>query len=329
MEDYRSENGRYDTWNIPWRAEIYLSDEDRKELLLRRGFTPEDIENQLRDYRSGEKSWMIKRVTPAEVAESGWWRVLRELFAKDSVDYRWGSTGGFWNFQYFYENPIGFSVSPAELDPYIACFVREVNECGAFTSMSCDGWHKKYNYNSPERRADEYRAIKLWMADRYSMIWLWLIMEDVFDEKWSEHVLNSHEFLYPTSEHNYKWTPCRYESLSDYRMMRAAGCLSSSWILVYQMPSTKTVVDNYRKMYERALFLKDHRAELLEVRQRMIDGIREEFGIPAGQTSEQLERSDPIYVRKLMQKHIGDGLKRIGEEFISDCEEIGYAPVSE
>ncbi|MCR4837899.1 MAG: hypothetical protein K5897_03035 [Eubacterium sp.] len=48
---------------------------------------------------------------------------------------------------------------------YIACFVREVNECGAFTTMSCDGWHKKYNYNSPERRADEYRAMKLWMAD--------------------------------------------------------------------------------------------------------------------------------------------------------------------
>ena len=81
MEDYRSENGRYDTWNIPWRAEIYLSDEDRKELLLRRGFTPEDIENQLRDYRSGEKSWMIKRVTPAEVAESGDLPVASGIFS--------------------------------------------------------------------------------------------------------------------------------------------------------------------------------------------------------------------------------------------------------
>ena len=91
--------------------------------------------------------------------------------------------------------------------------------------------------------------------------------------------------------------------------------MSDSWLLVYQMPNAKkrTVIDNYCKMHECALFLKAHRAEFLAIRQQMIDGIREEFGIPDGKTSEALERLEPLNVRELMQKHIGDGLKRLRE----------------
>lgn len=80
-----------------------------------------------------------------------------------------------------------FTVSPSELDPYIARFVKAVNEIGVKTVMSCDGWHQNQDIG--------IRQVRLWMADRYSVHWLWLITEFVFGEKWIREFTNDEKMM--------------------------------------------------------------------------------------------------------------------------------------
>ncbi|WP_026499522.1 hypothetical protein [Butyrivibrio sp. WCD2001] len=67
------------------------------------------------------------------------------------------------------------------LDPYIAAFTRAVNECGAYTVM------------------------RLWMAEPYSTLWLWMITEYVFGENWKS--AENRDFLPDYLRRHDMWEP--------------------------------------------------------------------------------------------------------------------------
>ncbi|MBQ7765964.1 MAG: hypothetical protein IJ397_03865 [Lachnospiraceae bacterium] len=149
----------------------------KKEILVRRGFDigEKDVATYFANYK-GE--WRIQTISKEEIVkEEDLYQLERKLFAKDtilpcSIDAMIGCD----TFDAFALPVIPFTVSPSELDPYIARFVKAVNKIGVKTVMSCDGWHKNQDIG--------IRQVRLWMSDRYSVHWLWLITEFVFGEKW-------------------------------------------------------------------------------------------------------------------------------------------------
>ena len=150
-----------------------------RELLLRRGFTEEDIDTKFRAYISHEKEWRINSITPEAVAKATSVEELRPLFSKDSVDNRWGNPWGASgkDFASFVQKDVKpFEIPAGILEPHIAFLASAVNEIGAFTTMSCDGWHDE----SFEQWGEH--TMKLHMNERYSAMWLLLVMRQVFDE---------------------------------------------------------------------------------------------------------------------------------------------------
>lgn len=220
----------------------------KKELLLQRGFSEHDIDTNFAEY-SGE--WNIKTITLKQVAASTNTRQLAPLFYMDSLNYTFATTHYGFVFRKFAEPASPCEASPSQLDPYIARLCNAVNSIGIKTCMSCDGWHKeKLRYSS---------QMELYMKDRYSVLWFWLIAEFIFGEYWQ----NSRPL-----EYNWvgQWEPFDYEDMGILQDPRD--------MMICRYP-----VDNAKQIFYKqdcyAKFIEKHKNEFLELREHIIKEILE------------------------------------------------------
>lgn len=154
-----------------------LSDEEKRNLLIQRGFSAEEIEGRFEDYINGTENWYIETVDPKEVSESFELEVIAKLFQKDSVANQGfhilGEDFVFEQYSSIHQNSREKIPNASALDPFVARLVFAVNKCCIFTLMSCDGWHER-DYGQ--------RELTLWMQSRYDTVWFWIIAERVFGE---------------------------------------------------------------------------------------------------------------------------------------------------
>lgn len=184
---------------------------EKSEILRKRGFSEYDIATNLRYYN---KRWDITTISKNQVMSFTDPQDLMALFYKGSV-----ANSGICatyigrDFDSFANDYTPFDVAPSELDPYIARICRAVNDIGAKTCMSCDGWH---------RCDDISPSMKLYMKDRYSVIWMWLITEYIFGERWCHSDHSKKSFINIWEAFDYESTPlgkdrrdmleCRYSA---------------------------------------------------------------------------------------------------------------------
>ncbi|MGN0649735.1 MAG: hypothetical protein ACI4KM_04800 [Oscillospiraceae bacterium] len=225
----------------------------KKELLLKRGFSEYDIDTDFEHYNG---VWNITTMTKEQVAAAKNPQQLAPLFAKDSVEYsEWCTTHLGRSFRTFAEDNQPFAVEPSKLDPHIARLCKAVNEIGVCTCMSCDGWHK-----SNERFAN----MKLYMKDRYSVIWFWLITEYIFGEKWH------HQDHYKGQWRNI-WEPFDFEQiLCSYDTRDMMMCR-------YLLANAAEANAVFEKNNCYAVFLEQHREDFLKLRKHITDAVTEEI----------------------------------------------------
>ena len=234
--------------------------DQKSSLLRRRGFTEEEIANNLRDYLTGD-SWKIGSISVEEVRESFDSEVLNKLFDKDSIPYySFANPFDEYGFSFFEENPIRFELPAAELDPYIAAFVRAINLIGAFTGMSCDGWHKKQDKCF-------YREMKLWFPDRYSVLWLSIILEYVFGESWKGKPKYDDTSLWYD-----QWEPVQKDEES-FKAERL-GLYQSKSMMIYRITKGREK-EAYSKVYKYAEYMQKNQSELVSIRDRIVEGLKE------------------------------------------------------
>lgn len=218
---------------------------DKNDILRCRGFSECDIATNLAEY-GGE--WRITTITKDEVIAAQTAEELAPLFSKNSLDYSFTTTYYSDGFGYFAQPIRELAVSPTELDPYIARLIIAVNSIGVNTIMSCDGWH---SYDTGR--------LYMYMRERYSVLWFWLIVEHIFGEKWDR------KDPYNSSWYG-KWEPSGTEF----------GSYSPRNIIFCQAYSGNEM-SVYRKNYGYAVFIDKHRAELTSLRGELIDVIREKM----------------------------------------------------
>ena len=216
----------------------------RKQLLLKRGFSEYDIDTNFEHYK-GE--WNIRTITKYLVSCTEDIDCLSRLFDMDSVGYnKWCCTHYGYPFEFFAQDITPFEISPSELDPHIARLCRAVNSIGVKTCMSCDGWHNDNCYT---------KYMMLYMCDRYSVIWLWLITEYIFGEYWR----HNQPMHYVWDE---VWEPfdSEYNGLGGYARRDMMMCSYST--------------DNAERFFNKqdcyARFIEAHRDEFLDLRKQLI-----------------------------------------------------------
>ena len=216
---------------------MQLTLNQKTNLLRQRGFTEEEIANNLSDYLSND-SWKIKSVSVEEVRESFDSDVLNKLFDKDSIpDYSFANPFTVHGFKFFANNPIQFNVPTAELDPYIAAFVRAVNLCGAFTGMSCD-----------------------------SVLWLSIIIEYVFGESWKGKPKYDDTSLWYD-----QWEPVQKDE--DSFKAERLGLYQSKSMMIYRITKGNEK-EAYSKVYKYAEYMQKNQSELVSIRERIVEGLK-------------------------------------------------------
>lgn len=159
---------------------MIISENRKRNLLVKRGFTPEEIESGFKAYIDEKRVWNINTIGPKELRDTYEEDEITKIFKKDSINTEFANpfpNDNFDSYSSIHENPLDDRVNAAVLEPYVARLVLAVNKCCIFTNMSCDGWHRDQDGKT--------RKLKLWMNDRYSTAWFWIIAETVFGEYWS------------------------------------------------------------------------------------------------------------------------------------------------
>ena len=216
---------------------------DKKQILLKRGFGAHDIATGFAEYKG---NWNISTITKKQLMTASDAKQLNRLFDMDSVDNNnWCCTYYGYSFDFFAKDISPFEVAPSELDPYIARLCKAVNSIGVKTCMSCDGWHKDDSFN--------VRLMKLYMTDRYSVIWFWLITEYIFGEYW-QHSQPLRYGWYNVWEPNDREYGARRDMMS---------CL-------YSINEAEQLF-NKQDCY--ACFIETHRNEFLDLRKALITSL--------------------------------------------------------
>ena len=239
---------------------MILDNAQKNQLLRQRGFTEEEISGNLSAYLSGD-AWKINTISAKEVRDSFESKVLERLFAKDSINYTFANPFSEYGFHYFAERPVSFNVPAAELDPYIAAFVRAVNLCGAFTCMSCDGWHADQDKNA-------YRNMILYFPERYSVLWLSIITEYLLGEDWTGKPKRDN-FAHWTEQ----WEPVQ-EDAETVKVQYITGRVEPKSMMVYRIPKGGEK-NAYAKTYGYAEYLLKHQNEIRNIRSKVIEGLKD------------------------------------------------------
>ena len=244
-----------------------------KRILLYRGFSEEDIDTNFENYTG---QWNIKTITKEEISNSPSPEQLRELFAMDSLEYtEWCATYPHLSFNYFADKIEPFNVSASELDPFIARLCIAINSIGVKTTMSCDGWHKD-NASSNQ--------MKLYMRDRYSVIWFWLITQHIFGENYKTRYQ-----IFLTEE---VWSVENNEpdGIGGYYTRDMLKC-------PYYSDYAKNV---FLKQNCYAAFIEKHKDEFLSVRKQLIYQIKKRYGYQ--EIDHEIAQMDFEYVKNTMEQ---------------------------
>lgn len=221
----------------------------KKDVLLQRGFCEYDIDTNFEHYTG---KWNITTITKERVAAARSTIELEPLFRRDSVD-----NGKFCepyigrSFEQFADDNQPFEVAPSMLDPYIARICKAVNEIGVCTCMSCDGWHR---VNTGDAH------LELYMKDRYSVIWFWLITEYVFGEKWHHEdcIKGRWDSIWEPFDSDYcgkrDMMKCKY-NINNAVNTRAVFCKNNNY----------------------AIFLEKHKDAFLKIRKLITDDLTEKI----------------------------------------------------
>ncbi len=269
-----------------------LNKTEKQTLLRRRGFTVDDIQNNLNDYCTGKKGWIIKTITPKDAADSNDEDVLMRLFEKDSLEGVLLDDNINAGFDWFCNPNVAKEISPAVLEPYIARFVMAVNKCGAYTSSSCDGWHSSYD-------AAGSRPMRLWMTDRYSAVWLWLIAELVFGETWKGKKIERDVLNWSD-----QWEPNPYENESDKYLENMQGINLRKCLMIYIIKD-EAAISAYEKINGYAEVLEQKCEDILKIKQEMTCNIKD--------NSCDIEAAGFLEIRRIMYNNGAKKLERILE----------------
>lgn len=228
----------------------------KEEILRRRGFSSEEIA----DLSSiSEDEWRITTISQDEVINTdptdinALSKMYGKLFARDSIDSGITSTATNESFGEFANIENIYIPKASTLEPYIARFVRAANNVGIRSTMSCDGWHI-------ERGAfSEPGIMKLWLKEIYSVLWMSLITEYIFGERW---VLKK---KYDDIKWENMWEPQNY--FKEYTNIGERVCN-----MEYRY-GIKNIEAAFEKINSYAEFLEIHKEELLRIRSKWIEGI--------------------------------------------------------
>lgn len=257
-----------------------ISAEEKRNLLIQRGFTAEEIDSGFRSFIDGSSDkrdiWDIQTITPERLAETCDLYDIAKLFQMDSIFNRWGGSTHYNDIEWYSrrEDDEEFQVSAAILEPFVARLVKAVNKSCIFTTMSCDGWHKfTEDY---EMEHGPYRELILGMYDRYSTLWFWVIAEIVFGEKWPvcnpyyddlENAKGWEGIFEPDIAYNLNW---------QRHAERYMPGFSAKSKLIYRIVRG-TEAEAYRKINFYACFLEKYRDELCEIRKKWIAALLEKW----------------------------------------------------
>jgi hypothetical protein len=255
--------------------------------LRKRGFDIKDesVEQYFKSYK-GE--WQITTCSKDEIWKIKDVDVLKQkLFAKDSMHYNFACTATSSSYDDF-KNYDFSTVEASVLDPYIARFVHAINSVGVHTIMSCDGWH--------ERRGEKNTVMKLWMYERYSVIWFWLIAECIFGETWNK------EYRYYSETWRNKWEP---DGDKKYFMVKGSRVVEETCLI-------KLVIDRYKEneIYERidrySKYIEENREQICRIREFMIQKIQDE----------ELKGVGFLGTRKIMYEVVVGELEKLHDEWL-------------
>ena len=275
---------------------MIISADDKRRLLIQRGFTADEIETGLEDYLNGSKEWNIRTINPEELVQTEDLEDLAKLFRKDSIEQvrcstYWGSDFG--QYASIHENSKGPQVNAPILEPYVARLVLAINECCINTSMSCDGWHKNMG--------GSHREITIWMADVYSAVWFWIIAEFVFGEKWPERNPNYGD-----------WTGIFEPDNNPDRVASGETCK-----VVYRIADGNEA-DAYHKIDRYAAFFEKHAKEFRETREKWMAVLRKRMS--DAEVSEQRF----LGLRRCISEAVQPDLTRLAESWKhADLEQEG------
>lgn len=271
---------------------------NKERILITRGFCRQDIKENFANY-TGE--WNISTLTLAEVREKQTREELMPLFAKDSVEtMSFCPTYYGYDFRFFSEDIPPFKVAPSALDPHIALLCKAINEIGVKTCMSCDGWHE---------RNGKYSQMELYMTDRYSVLWFWLITEHVFGERWDRK--NPY-----TSAWKNIWEPFD----SDPNLYLPNEKIPRDMMICKYRTDDRTET---RRVFVRnsfyALFIEQHKDEFLELRRIIIDALN--AGMKKGEI-DNVDRTSFLAVRRYMEEVFLRHSEQLTRAFKYECRKI-------
>lgn len=259
---------------------------NKKAILLRRGFSPEEIQSGFSEMKKWD--WQINTITREEVLAvpeddpKAVDDMAKRLFAMDSVDNRISARYLDDPFEvYMQSKPY---VPPASiLEPYIARLVRILNHIGVYTCMSCDGWHAE----AGDRVSFvTKREMKLWMRDRYSVLWMWLLMEFVFGERWIRSRAKDDKTWLNI------WEPDRYIS-ADFLQI---GLASYDCLMLCRLEDGKEM-EVYEKNDRYAAFLEKHKDRICAIRNKWVNGLAKEEEDPDDLNFMKVRRRILAYVQ--------------------------------
>ena len=158
---------------------LSITEQDARRLLIQRGFTGDEIDQNFAEYVNKEKDWGLTGMTAEEVAGAGSVEKVRIFFRKDSV--KLGLQDAHEGHEDFERYSLQYPVSDRKhlnasgLEPFIARFILSLNGCGIYTVKSCDGWHDRIS-SAMEKR------MSIYFEDRYSALWFRIIMERILGQ---------------------------------------------------------------------------------------------------------------------------------------------------
>lgn len=228
-------------------------DEALRAMLIRRGFSKKDISENFENY-SGE--WNITTLSLEEMKAARTEKELLPLFEKDSVECtKFCPTFFGYGLDFFAADIVPFDVAPSVLDPYIARLCKAINDIGVKTCMSCDGWHKSRS---------TFSQMELYMTDRYSVIWFWLITEHIFGEHWNRSD--------PRKNFGINiWEPYDHD---DYSMSYGVYAPRDMMICKYRINNAEQTKSVFARNNYYAGFIEKHKDEFLELRKNIIEALR-------------------------------------------------------
>ena len=269
-----------------------LTEEEKTKILFRRGFTKEEIESGF-ECLVGHGTWEIKNVSKEEIIKTNKRSVLDKLFEKDSVHAKFADPWPVGNDFSIFDQAEEFEYpSAGELEPYIACLIGPLNRCGVHTCMCCDGWHSTYD-------SRYFRPVKIYMPERYSVLWMWMITEFVFREQWNKGK-KKFEGWEPFNADD---DTVRYsKNMMVYNIARLVNLESREKL--------KIEMDVYDKIYRYSLFLTEHREEFLKIRDKWINNFRK-----TGYS--KIVKMGFMEVRRTALQFIRDDLTDLSKKYVS------------